>query len=120
MLIILKGAKTVGGTEVFAKKPWERYSKMGMMGGEYQEGRREGSGSSHRCFLSSRHRVKRPGIRKHHSCCQQGAHRQIREKHESQTLVQSVSASTVVVESPVLGLAGRKPQDDSASQTGKF
>ena len=115
MLIILKAAETVGGTEVFAKKPWERYSKMGMMGGEYQEGRRKGSGSSHRCFLSSRHCVKCPGIRKHHSCCPQGAHRQLREKHEPQTLVQLVSASTAVVESPVLGLAGRKPQDDSSS-----
>ena len=120
MLIILKAAETVGGTEVFAKKPWERYSKMGMMGGEYQEGRRKGSGSSHRCFLSSRHCVKCPGIRKHHSCCPQGAHRQLREKHETQTLVQLVSASTAVVESPVLGLAGRKPQDDSSSQAGKF
>lgn len=93
---------------------------MGMMVGEYREGRREGSGSSQGCFLSSRHHVKCPGIRKHHSCCPQGTHRRIKEKHESQTLVQLVSASAVVVKSPVLGLAGRKPQDDSVSQAGKF
>lgn len=89
------------------------------MGGEYQEGRRKGSGLSHRCFLSSRHCVKCPGIRKHHSCCPQEAHRQLREKHKPQTLVQLVSASTAVVESPVLGLAGRKPQDDSSSFPGR-
>lgn len=56
MLIILKAAKTVGvETEVFAKKPWERYSKDGDDGWGIPRGKEEGIWFIPQMFPELRH-----------------------------------------------------------------